>query len=202
MKITQIKQQLKNSSRVSIFIDSKYSFSLNLDQLLHEKLKKDLKINKNRLKALQKLSDEGKLKSRALNWLLLRPHSTREFHDYLYRKKANEDLILEWIQEFTDKKYLEDYKFAEWLVELRLAKKKSTREISAELFTKGIDREIINKIITDLENIDGATLKKLIVKLQTRPRYHDQNKMITYLMGRGFSYSVIKDALLSLDRES
>jgi hypothetical protein len=33
MKITAIKQQVKNPERVSIFVDGKYEFSLSLDEL-------------------------------------------------------------------------------------------------------------------------------------------------------------------------
>jgi hypothetical protein len=33
MKITAIKQQVKNPERVSVFIDEKYEFSLSLDEL-------------------------------------------------------------------------------------------------------------------------------------------------------------------------
>ncbi|MCA9324234.1 hypothetical protein KC992_04000, partial [Candidatus Saccharibacteria bacterium] len=99
MKITQIKQQVKNPERVSVFVDGKYSFSLTLDQLLSEKLKKDIELETERVKQLVKLSDEGKIRARALEWLLTRPHSTREFRDYLYRKKAEKDLIEKLVEE-------------------------------------------------------------------------------------------------------
>ena len=39
MKITTIKQQVKNPERASIFVDGKYSFSLSLNELVAEKLK-------------------------------------------------------------------------------------------------------------------------------------------------------------------
>ena len=103
MKITSIKQQVKNDSRVSIFVDGKYSFSLTLDQLLEEKIKKDDEIDESRLKKLKKLSDEGKLKTRSMEWLMNRPHSTKEFSDYLYRKKSDKELITAWTEEFAEK---------------------------------------------------------------------------------------------------
>ena len=39
MKITALKQQIKNPERVSIFVDEKYAFSLSLDELVKYKLK-------------------------------------------------------------------------------------------------------------------------------------------------------------------
>ncbi|MEX1995188.1 MAG: hypothetical protein WD887_00210, partial [Candidatus Saccharimonadales bacterium] len=89
MKITSLKQQIKNPERVSIFVDNKYSFSLSLDELVAQKLKKDTQLDEARLKTLKKLSADGKSRARALNWLLIRPHSTRELQDYLRRKKTD-----------------------------------------------------------------------------------------------------------------
>jgi len=46
MKITAIKQQVKNPERVSVFIDGKYEFSLTLDEVLKEKIKIGLELDK------------------------------------------------------------------------------------------------------------------------------------------------------------
>src|SRR5687768_12514323 len=103
MKITSIKQQVKNPERVSVFVDEKYAFSLSLDELLKYKIKKDDEIDKAQLKKFKKISDDGKLRGRALEWLLNRPHSIREFKDYLYRKKADPGLSDALIEEFSSK---------------------------------------------------------------------------------------------------
>src|SRR5438132_333467 len=105
MKITAIRSQVKNPERVSIFVDGKYSFSLSLNELVTEKLKNDEEIDGSRLKKLKKLSEDGKVKMRALAWVMNRPHSTREFRDYMFRKKADPALAEDLIEEFTAKKY-------------------------------------------------------------------------------------------------
>ncbi len=202
MKITVIKAQVKNENRVSIFLDNKYSFSLTLDQLLEEKLKKNDELDESRLKHLKKLSDEGKLKARALEWLMNRPHSRREFRDYMYRKKAEKDLTAAWEEEFIEKNYLSDDHFARWFAENRLRKKKSRRAVVAELASKGISREVADKVLEDLidgETNDSESLRALIEKLKTRTRYQDQQKLKAYLVSKGFSYSDIKEALGSRD---
>lgn len=195
MKITAIKAQVKSEDRVSIFVDGKYSFSLNLDQLLQEKIKKNDEIDEHRIKQLKKLSDEGKLKQKALEWIMGRPHSERELRDYLYRKKAEKDLIESIVEEFREKKYLNDEAFATWFVELRRRKNKSTREISSELRGKGVSAVIVQRVIDDDEKTDKESLKLLFTKLSTRSRYKDQNKLKAYLVSKGFSYSDIKEAL-------
>ncbi len=201
MKITALKQQVKNIDRVSVFVDRKYSFSLRLDQLLEQKLKKGLELDDNQIKQFKKISDEGKLKQRALEWLMGRPHSVREFRDYLYKKQAEKDLIEAWVEEFTTKRYLDDESFAKWFAEGRRRKNKSARAISSELFSKGVTSAIIQSIINELEEKDdtnkseGDALGELIIKLRGRLRYQDQQKLTAYLISKGFKYSDIKEAL-------
>src|ERR1700709_459622 len=93
MKITSIKQQVKNPERASLFVDGKYSFSLSLNELVAEKLKINQEIDEAELKRLKKLSEDGKLKNRAMEWVMNRPRSIRELRDYLYRKKAEPEQI-------------------------------------------------------------------------------------------------------------
>jgi regulatory protein len=202
MKITAIKAQLKDENRVSIFVDGLYSFSLTLDQLLIEKLKKNDELDENQVKQLKKLSDEGKLKQRSLEWLLGRPHSTREFRDYLYKKQADKDLIEAWVDEFTEKKYLNDEQFARWFAENRRRKNKSSRAITAELYAKGIPAVTIKSIVTELdsenetqEKSEKQALRELVNKLLNRSRYQDEQKLISYLLSKGFSYGDIKEML-------
>jgi len=201
-KITAIKAQIKNENRVSIFLNGKYSFSLTLDQLLEQGLKKNDELDELRIKELKKLSDEGKLKTRAMEWLMGRPHSTREFRDYLYKKQADKELISAWVKEFSDKKYLDDESFARWFAENRRRKNKSSRAIGAELASKGINQTIVRSVVADLEENDddlkkteADALKALIEKLKNRPRYQDEQKLKQYLVSKGFRYDDIKKVL-------
>jgi hypothetical protein len=65
MKITAIKQQVKNPERVSIFVDGKYEFSLSLDELVKYKLKNNQELDKADVKKFKKISAD--LVQRATN---------------------------------------------------------------------------------------------------------------------------------------
>lgn len=202
MKITAIKQQIKDQGRVSIFIDEKYSFSLNLTELVNEKLKKNQELSETEVKRLKKISEDGKLKARTLNWLLIRPHSEREFKDYLKRKNADVELINSWLIEFRERKYLDDMAFAKWFSGNRARKNKSNRAIKSELFSKGIGREMINQVIEDEESGEDTRLKELIVKKQRSNRYqNDPLKLAKYLVSQGFNYFEVKKYLANKDPE-
>ena len=203
MKITALTSQVKNPDRVNVFIDTRYSFSLTLTQILDEKIKVGLELDEQRLENLKKLSDEGKIYSRALEWLLRRPHSVKEFKEYMYRKKVDPELTQLLVDKFTKNGHLNDQNFANWWVTGRLAKNKSLRFITGELKQKGIDQNTILNVLDEHgalqdqngQNSDQEALKILVQKLISRPRYADQNKLMRYLVGKGFSYSDVKAVL-------
>lgn len=200
MKITAIKQQVKNPERVSLFMDGKYSFSLSLDELVKYKIKNNDELSEAEIKKFKKISEDGKLRQRALEWLMNRPHSVREFRDYMYRKKADPELTEALIAEFSAKKYLDDKKFALWFVELQARRGKSNRGLRAELFKKGIDREITDEVLVKEAGDEEARLRALIDKKFKLPKYQkDPLKLAKYLVGQGFSYQLVKQNL-SIDK--
>jgi regulatory protein len=196
MKITAIKQQLKNPERVSIFVDGKYEFSLSLDELIKHKLKNNDELDAEDVKRFKKISADGKLRMRALEWLMNRPHSEREFRDYLYKKKVEPEQIDSLINEMTDKGYLNNAKFAAWFTELQARRGKSDRAIRAELFKKGIGREAVDEAIEEDAGDEAARLKATIQKKRYLSRYkNDPQKLIQYLVGKGFSWQLVKEEL-------
>jgi|SRR5579871_3318829 len=196
MKITAIKQQVRNPQRVSLFVDGKYEFSLSLDELLKEGLKNGAELEVADVKRLKKLSADGKLRTRALEWLLNRPRSERKFRDYLYRKKAEPEQIERLVEEFTGKGYLDNFKFAQWFVELQARRAKSDRAIRAELFKKGISREIADEVLGENMGDEVERLKKIIEKKQKLSRYkNDTQRLVKYLTSQGFSWSLVKETL-------
>ena len=196
MIITSIKQQVKNSERASLFVDGKYSFSLSLNELVAEKLKINQVIDESELKQLKKLSLDGKLKGRALEWVMNRPRSIRELRDYLYRKKAEPEQITGITEEFENRGYINDRTFAEWLIDMRTRGGKSARAIQNELMKKGVNREIISETVPKDSNQERQLLKELIEKKQRLSRYkNDEMKLKQYLIRHGFSYDDIKAVL-------
>lgn len=193
MKITAIKQQVKNENRVSVFVDEKYSFSLTLDQLITEKLKKGLDLSESEVKSLKKKSADGKLRIRAIEWLCIRPRSEKELKDYLRKKNTESDYSQNLINEMTEKKYLSDENFAKWFLELKKRQLKSQKEIVFLLRQKGVSRQIINHLLENNDVIDRENLKNLILK--KRSKYKDDTKLMSYLIRKGYSFSDVKEAL-------
>jgi len=196
MKITSIKQQVKNPERVSVFVDNEYSFSLSLDEVVKYKVANGQVLDKAEVKKYKKISEDGKLRARSLEWLMNRPHSVREFKDYLYRKKADPELTETLVTEFSERKYLDDFKFGQWFIELQKRRGKSNRAIRAELFKKGIGREVADELLEAEQGDEARRLKEVIQKKQNLSRYkNDPQKLKQYLVRQGFSYDLIKEHL-------
>lgn len=196
MIVTALKAQIKNPNRVSVFIDGKYSFSLNLDELLATKLKTGKEISDPELKKLHQLSSDGKLKMRAFEWLMIRPKSVRELRDYLRKKGASDELANNIITDAQKINYQNDMNFAIWWVEQRRSsKQRSARYITQELRSKGVSVETIKEVIDDNETTDVDTLRILVTKKRRAARYSDDQKLIEYLARQGYSFSLIKEVL-------
>ena len=88
-EITDIRQAVKNENRVNIFVNKKYSFSLDVTQLVDLKLKVGAKISEEELAEYKKLSEFGKLYQRTLEWVLVRPRSEKETFDTLEECEEN-----------------------------------------------------------------------------------------------------------------
>ncbi len=203
MKITAIKRQQRRSSRFSIFVDEKYSFSLSEDELYAQALKVDQELDKAQLKALKELSGKDKLYAKTLNLLSIRPRSEKELVDYLKRAKADSPLIQEILNKLSIKKFVDDEAFARmWVENRRRNRLASHRRLQMELRQKGISESIIKQALADDTEEETAALAKLIAVKSRQSRYQDRLKLMQYLVRQGYAYDSVKAALAAADGES
>lgn len=194
-KITAIKAAVKTQGRFNIFVDGKYSFSLDELQLINTGIRIGKEYTESELEQLKDESAFGKAYARALDYVIRRPRSVKEMNDYAWRKKWEPALRDRVIAKLTVKGYLNDAKFADfWVRNRALGKPISSRKLQLELKQKGIPQEIITAALAETEDFDElASLKRLIEKKQAR--YDDEQKLIAYLMRQGYKYDDIKAAL-------
>lgn len=207
MKITALKAQVRDKSRVNVFVDGTYSFSLDITQVAELGVRLNKEYTEKELAELEDESQFGKLYTRSLEYVLTRPRSQREMRDYLYRKTrdtptkmggmkkgVSKELTVRVFDRLQAKGYIDDEKFARFWVENRNVRKGiSIRKLQSELGAKGVDRTIVERVLDQGERSDDDEIKKIIAKKAVR--YSDEQKLIAYLMRQGFRYDVIKDAL-------
>ena len=208
MLVTDVKLQVKNSNRVSIYLDGRYSFSLTVDQLANFNFKKGDDLSLEEVEAYKDESSYGKLKAAALDYLLLRTRSKKEFRDYLFRKtlptydKKGKKIIRytdaqakRVYEYFLNTKYLDDEFFAKtWVENRNLKKGVSKKKLYQELKQKGIEDHVIKQALGASGRDDLGELKKVLAKKAGRYK-GDDNKLIRYLASLGFNYEDIKKAI-------
>ena len=208
MLVTDIKLQVKNPNRVSIYLDGRYSFSLTVDQLASFNFKKGDDLSLEEVEAYKDESSYGKLKAVALDYLLLRTRSKKEFRDYLFRKTLSTydkkgkkiirytDVQAKRVYEhFLNTKYLDDEFFAKtWVENRNLKKGVSKKKLYQELKQKGIEDHVIDQALRASSRDDLGELKKVLAKKAGRYK-GDDNKLIRYLASLGFNYEDIKKAI-------
>ena len=87
LRITEIRQAVKNENRVNIYVNGKYKFSLDVAQVVELGIKIGRVITAEELAEYKKASEYGKAYQRALEWVLVRPRSVRELREYLRRRR-------------------------------------------------------------------------------------------------------------------
>lgn len=229
-QITAIQPQVKNPQRYNIFLDDKFAFGIDEDTLIQLSIKKGQEVDEKQLAKFLQKSEQGKLYQKVLRFLELRLRSEKEVKDYLWRKinvgkprrfledrpeaQTTDEQIQPVLDRLKQHNYLNDLEFARWWIEQRSlsSKPRGDRLIRLELRQKGISEEVIKEVLeaakVESANQDGedeTPLQKLIkkqwLKYKSLPLFEAKNKLIRYLLSRGFDYQEIK-ATLSKDELS
>jgi regulatory protein len=152
--------------------------------------------------------------NKALHFLSFRPRSEKEVRDSLLKKDAPEEIIERVIARLKEHKFVRDEDFAKWFIENRLRfRPKSINIIKLELKQKGIERDIIDSAILEIQNSDVVDVevndldsaKKLVAK--RIEKYQGQDKQViyqklgSYLARRGFNWDTIKKSIDDILRD-
>lgn len=139
----------------------------------------------------------------ALRFLSFRIRSEKELRDYLKRKKAPQNLLEQIIDKLKSQKFVNDEEFAKMWIESRLrVKPRSIKLLALELRQKGIDNDIIEKMIKDeglMIKDDLENAKKLLEKKFPKYKNLDKReiyqKLGSFLARKGFDFGTLKKAI-------
>lgn len=195
MKITKLEVQKKDPTRANLFIDDKFAMGLRLEDVLKYNLAVGDELDQATYDKILKESGFGKLFEAVLRFLSFRPRSESEIRRFLAKKKAANETIENIILKLRKMGQINDLEFAKWFVEQRrLFKPKGILAIKFELRKLGVDRIIIDKVVTSdktsEEEVAFGLAEKKLAKI--KGRYSDQTRLKqslqAFLAMRGFSY--------------
>ena len=201
--ITSIKPQ-KNQKRVNIYLDDKFGFGLDLENFVKLGLRAGQEISDGEIEEIIRKSEFQITLDKLLRYATLRPRSEVEFKNWLRKHKVHTTIHKRLFNRLKRLELLEDTKFAKWWVGQRLQFKfKSKRELEYELKNKGINRNTIEDVFSEV-NIDEEKLAKaLLEKKRYRwdklPRLKARKKVSEFLGRKGFGWEIINRVIKNLD---
>ncbi|MBQ2701457.1 MAG: RecX family transcriptional regulator [Clostridia bacterium] len=196
-EITEISPQKKDKRRCNVYIDGRFCCGLTLETAVKNRLKVGQIITPERLSQMQLDSEKDTAFDKALTHLSATLKTEKQISDFLAKKgylPAVIDYVLEKLRSYN---FLNDREYAETYVQ-SVAKRKGGRLIKMELRSKGIDEESIENALSSLDETDELETAKTLLLKYMRGKTADVptlQKAYRHLMGKGFSYDVIKEAL-------
>lgn len=194
-----MKQQQRNKERVSLFLDDQFAFGV--PAIVAMGLRVGQILSADEIAAIQ---DEAALeagKQSAYTFLAHRPRSEWEIRRNLTGKEYPPAIIDAVIVRLKELNLCDDWEFTRyWVRQREQFKPRSPYFLSQELRQKGIESEIIDEVLSELDV--EASARNAAEKRVNRWEHLDEdefrNKMSRYLAGRGFSYGVVRDVVREL----
>lgn len=216
MLITKLVPQ-KRGSRFNVFIDDKFAFGVSAFVATKYKLSENTHLSSEEYLNIYKDEQIEYFKQKSLDYLSARPRSEKEVRDKLKSKvktnnkqqptpyfshpelvsgSLNSEIIDEVITFLKKYDYVDDTKFAKWLVEQRQNQGKGPQFIKQDLYKKGVDKNVINQVVKNLDSsgVIEKTYEKALKKYAKETNeYKKKQKIYRYLLTKGFSYDEINN---------
>ena len=106
-------------------------------------------------------NDLGDIKNSISRYLSMREHSRLELEEKLTKKHYERDLIIECINEFSDKDLQSDFRYAESFARAKFNDHKGENFIRSSLKNKGISISLIDKVMLEYDYNDSVSYTHL-----------------------------------------
>ena len=194
-RITSIEPQARHANRFNLYIDDQ--FALGLSASVAARLRVGQTLSEADLAALEREEAYETAHEMALRFLEPRPRSRAEVKQQLRKKQVASDVIDQVIARLTDAGLIDDEAFAKYWVENREAfRPRAGRALRFELKRKGLSDAAIKEAIGTLDESESAYRAGTAraVRWRNLERREFMEKLGAFLVRRGFSYEVAKDA--------
>lgn len=194
--ITAVKPQ-KSKKRVNIYLDGRFGFGIDLENFMKLGLKVEQELSDKKIREILKKAEFQKVYDKLVRFVTLRPRSEKEINDWLRKHKVHKSLHQDLFNRLKRLELVDDRKFAKWWVEQRTEfRPKAKRILNYELRIKGINRDIIEDVLSqikiDEEKIAKEILKKKAYRWKKLEGLEKRKKMSEFLARKGFGWGIIK----------
>lgn len=194
-RITAIEPQARHANRFNLYIDDK--FAIGLSSIVAAKLRVGQTVDDAAIAALEREEAYETAHEMALRYLEPRPRSSAELKQQLRKKKIADAVIDQVITRLTEAGLLDDRAFAKYWVENRETfRPRAGRALRFEMKRKGLSDADIKVAIGAIDESESAYRAGAARAQRWREleRREFMEKLGAFLVRRGFSYEVAKDA--------
>lgn len=198
-----IKHQRGRGNKVHLLLDDEYVITTDINFWLDHYIADGTEIDEEQWQELVEGINYKKALNKCADLLSRREHSVKELRTKLLRT-VDEVSADKAINRYLEAGYLDDEHFCESLVEyLFNVKKYSTAHVRQECYKRGVDSDIIRRVINHFEIDNTDTIVELITKKYSSKleQENGREKVIAALQRKGFSYSDIKSAFYRLEED-
>lgn len=207
MRITALEPQIKHPERISLFVDGQFLLGLHADIVLQMGLYIEQELLPEQLEELREAEAGQQAVERALNYLSYRPRSREEVRRYLRRKETPPEVIEATLARLDRLDFVNDRSFATFWVENREQfKPLGSRALKHELRMKGVDREVVDELVSDEQDEERALLAarkkaEALLRAPSMDYATFRNRLGSFLQRRGFGYDVMARTVKTLWQE-
>jgi len=197
-KITGLKAIRSREKRIDVFLDGKLAFRMPANLALKEGLKVGQELSESRLEALAGLDRDQRCLNAAIRYLEYRPRSEAEIRQRLQRHGFDKDCAEKTLASLKKQGLVDDTVFAKFWKDNREAfSPRSRRLTKLELRRKGLDSDIVEQVVSEVDDSDSAYRAAVNRARRLSPSdYQDFRRRLGQHLGRrGFSYNIINETI-------
>jgi len=207
MKITALEPQANNAERMNLFVDGRFLLGVNAAVVLQMGLEQEQELSPAQLEQLRSEEALQQAIERTYNYLSYRQRSREEVRRYLRRKQTAPEIIDAALERLDRLELVNDHEFASFWAENREQySPRGARAIKNELRMKGVNREVVDELISDEKDEEFALRagRKKALSLLHNPSMDYmtfRTRLGSFLQRRGFDYEIVARTVKALWKE-
>jgi regulatory protein len=203
-KVTAIRAGRSQGRRINIFLDGRFTFSLEAELVLKENLRVGQELSDDQIEILARSDCFQRCLNAAARFLTYRPRSEAELRERLCRRDFDSNSIEAVLKRLKEQGLMDDATFAQsWKNNRESLSPRSRWLTRLELKQKGVAADIIDHVLAAVDD-DDAAYQAAMDKLHSLPRADYQSfrrRLGDHLKRRGFSYGVINQTVKRILQE-